>query len=286
MSKQLDLMPFYKGQVWMLSGEEWSQEQRNMGITVGDRPVVIYNTISVFGDFVTILPCTSATGRNGVFVNLEEGILSTVLVQEIRPVHISRLTRFLGNLSSYVMDQIDSAVKIYLGLEYNEEKESKYFPKIRNKREKIQDSVNAYTTTKRPIINVDEHNGESHIEEDNVITNRRGQKLLKIDVYNLSDDEKNYIITAKASDIAERYNISISTAYHYKKMFNRKKVEVPAKPIFTYSSTVYQCFANKKLSEMSEQEKELFTKLDPDKLSTYMKLPVSAIKTAQSAFSK
>lgn len=290
MCKKLDLMPFYKGQVWMMCGEEWSQEQRNMGITVGDRPVVVYSTVSVFGDFVTVIPCTSSTGRNGIFAKLEENKLSTILVQEIRPVHVGRLTNFLGNLSDFVMDQIDDAVKIYFGLEYNPEKESKYFPRIRNKREKLTDSINTNISAKFRIsenTNNIEDNTETNIEENNPtsIKGRRGQKLLKIDVYNLSDDEKYFIITAKASDIAEKYGISISTAYHYKKMFDRRKVDAPVKSVL-YNSTVYQCFATKKLKDLSEQEKALFVKLDPEKLSTYMKLPVNVIENVQSAYSK
>ena len=123
-----DLIRFAKGQVW-LENAYWSTYERDAGITVGHRPVIIVRSIPTIGDFVTVIPCTSnGNKKNGVDISLEEDKVVKALVQEIKIIPIKNLTTFYGNLSKSKMDEIDLALMVYFGFNEDPELIEKYFP--------------------------------------------------------------------------------------------------------------------------------------------------------------
>lgn len=300
--KEIDLKPYKKGQVWFLQGEDWTSEQRDSGITVGDRPVLIYSAVDTIGEFITVIPFTkSHTGRNGVFMTLESAYVSTLLIQEIRPVPIKKLRQFLGNLSDEKMEEVDSAVKIYLGLEKNDELKYKYFPIRQNIRPSIKDAK--YPAPKivytENVPNTNTTPKEKSNKQENKSEHIKVGKVPKIDLENLSDDDKKFIITGNIDDIANKFGVSKSTIYNYRKTLKRTFPEnepnTPTLPtnstqppqnksIDKYKPQAYRSFANKKINLFTKEEKILFVKLNPEKLSKVMNVPVSTIIISQDSF--
>ena len=99
MCKRNDLIMYSKGQVWRITDENWTKDMHDSSLTVGDRPCIIYNAINNGCKYVTVIPCTSNSSRNGVKLKFVDGIETTALVQEIRPVHINSIKGFTGSLT-------------------------------------------------------------------------------------------------------------------------------------------------------------------------------------------
>jgi len=288
MCKKLDLLTYKKGQVWLMK-DSWTHDERDMQITIGDRPVLVINNVNVRGKFVTVIPFSaSESQKSGVCVNLELNKLSTALVHEIRPVPASSLTNFLGCLTERVMDEIDLALKIYLGLENNLEMEAKYFKYSTDKIISISEKTSPPETINKPTP-----------KKEDSITTVSSDKKPRLNINTLSDDDKKFIIDSDIQQIAKKFNIAVSTAYRWKRILknesetsnkdeieNKEPESKPFKIVSTnkYGTKVYSKFAAKKLINLSLNDKKLFTKLDSCKLSTTMNIPLQQICTAQAQF--
>ena len=116
MIKKFNLLPYKKGQVWMMQGEEYSDQQKDAGITVGDRPVIIYTIILMDRGFIHVIPLSSNPDfKNGVIMNLCKDSKTIALVQDCRPVSTSTLTTYLGAIDDTMMTEIDNAAAVYFG---------------------------------------------------------------------------------------------------------------------------------------------------------------------------
>lgn len=292
---KIDLMHYKKGQVWMMRGEKWTTEQRDMGITISDRPVIVVGDVNVCGKYVTVVPVTSNShSRNGVFVRLEPDTLSTVLVQEIRPVPANTLFTFLGSISDRVMDEIDLALKVYLGFEKDPELVAKYFKYSTNKRgdvfsiiREVDDNAKNNTKPEPIILNLE--------EKGSVPEKKTRKKPTMIDFNTLSDDDKKFIMDNKVSEIAKKFNVCSGTVYRWRKLLpvkdtnsDNNKSEDKPKIISTtkYSNRVYKSFQYKKIAKFTNDDKRLFAKMDSCKLSTNMNVPLNLVCAAQAEFRK
>ena len=318
MCKKLDLMAFKKGQVWMMSGVTWTKEQHESGIICGDRPVIIYNAISINRNFVHVIPCTTNTEfSNGVELKLEVGCNSSAPPQNLMPVPTNNLTMFLGTLDDEKMAEIDDAVLVYFGLKqdneikervfkYTKDHRSTFFDKgcpapIRNKIHIINsdnviiekaenETTNDVVIAENTTVTVDEPVEETKL----VISKRRAP----FDINSLSIEDKKFFTTAKVKDVAERFNIGVSTVYNIRKRLNTvptmtvvshsgtEKKSTPPKIVSDYKhrNKTYKKFATKKIAKLTFDEKRLFTQLDSCKLSTVMNVPLNVICTAQQSF--
>lgn len=305
--KEIDLKPFKKGQVWYLQDELWSDEQKESDITVGNRPVLIYNEIDVIGKFVTVIPITGTShGRNGVPISLEEDRTSIVLVQEIRPVPVKRLTRFLGSVSDRKLNEIDTAVKIYFGLDYSEELHKQYFPIAKKPKPLFDEDSKSTVVRQHTKSKKFKYTNEPKTKrttttviltpEIKEVTSTTKKKYTVIDITTLTDDDKLFFINNTGTKIQSKYNICINTAYKYKKLFKEEMskkdtistitdTETPETKIVDdkYSSQTYRQFANKQVKLMTREEKILFTRLRPEKLAPIMLLSENTIIQLQKA---
>jgi len=277
----IDLKAFEKGQVWKMDGESWTPELRNSGITVGDRPVIIYRTVEIRSGFVTVIPTSmNPVKKNGVRLKLEENKQGIALVQEIRPVPISKLTTFLGTLNKSKLEEIDNALKIYLGLEEDPELEKKVF---------------YVTGPSRPYFNSRECPAPTvyhakPIEKEEIINDKPAEiekpkkpSKSKNKLSHLTQEEKEYVKSHKIKEISNYLHISTSTAYRYRRALgtNVSKTEKP-----DYSDKIYKNFYKKNLNIIKEPEKRLFLKLNPEKLSKFTNLPIETINEFRERFSK
>ena len=292
MQQKIDLLTYKKGQVWMLN-DKWTKDERDMQITIGDRPVLIMNDINIRGKFVTVIPFSSSkSNKSGVKCYLELTHSSTALVQEIKPVPVTNLTVFLGTITDNLMNEIDLALKIYLGMHHDPELENKYFihsiDKCSNIYEKINNNSNITQETNTDINIVKEGDTKPKTKH-----SKQG-----FNINSLTDDDKVFIDQSHVKDIVSKFNITLGTAYRWKKKFNTNSTESPKseqkidekpfKIVSTnkYSNKVYSKFAAKKLINLSLNDKKLFTKLDSCKLSTTMNIPLQSICSAQAQFLK
>lgn len=320
MCKKINLMLFKKGQVWMLKGENWTPEDRDMGITVGDRPVIVYSNVTTSSDFVTVIPCSSTTEfKNGVILNLEEDKKGIALVHEIRPVPAHKLNIFLGCIDDYTVNIIDDAVAVYLGLKHDITIEQRFFAFGKNRRKNFHDGYPTPIIQSDVNIEVDsdEHSDTKESTNDKLVITKKPDPVKKpknnsttkspkkrktvngrrsiFDIEKLSDEEKKFILTAKVKDIASKYDIATSTVFRYRNMLkeeshqqnkNVEKKPSPPKIISTnkYRNKVYTRFSTKQIAKLTLDEKRLFSNLDSCKLSTAMNIPVETICIAQASF--
>ncbi len=108
-----------RGQIWFVSldpvvGHEMGKERPAL--------VVSNDRNNLFADTVTVLPITSKTEKIypfEVFLSKEETNLpkdSKVKCNQIRTVDKKRLAKFVGNLSSERLKDIERALLIHLGI--------------------------------------------------------------------------------------------------------------------------------------------------------------------------
>lgn len=89
-------------------------------IQKGARPVVIVSNdhLNRSSDVVLAVPCTSQIKRNFPTHTLfiMDGTVSVALTEQVGPVNTDELVNCIYTLEAYIMEQIDEALKISLGL--------------------------------------------------------------------------------------------------------------------------------------------------------------------------
>ena len=91
----------------------------------GVRPCVVVSAPEVIAEqrypLVCVVPITSTPGEGALYPRLEPGAsglrkLSYALIDQLRSVDKSRVTRFLGRVSAEELKSIDEGLLLYLGL--------------------------------------------------------------------------------------------------------------------------------------------------------------------------
>ena len=130
---------FVRGQVWWLRGVEAHKHKIVNGIEVldenGTRPVIIISNNIVNRskcDYVTVVPCTSNTEREHICTNITYlncmGKKNCVQTNQIMSVEKSKLINYQSTLDNEVVEKIEQAIKIQMGIE---ECEGDYFGNYR-----------------------------------------------------------------------------------------------------------------------------------------------------------
>ena len=243
MTNILDVNNKARGQIWMYKDPIY-KNKRNVKSTysiIGNRPVLIVNKLHVNNHIITVIPLTSKTeNRNGVQAYLNNEFPSTILIQEIREVDTRTLTEYLGVLSDEKMEEVDIAIKIYLGFIKDKELEEKYFPYKQQPKsiiggtdeEEIQlnnveddlyqtkesDKVEPIMTLKKRVIRTK----DPEFYETVVYENKPAKIRVKVDLDSLSDEDVKFILTAPIKDVCKKFNISHYTVAKYKYLLKEK----------------------------------------------------------------
>lgn len=105
-----------RGQMWM---HRPSVTEDN-NIQAGMRPVVVVSNdvLNSTSPVVLVVPCTRQVKRNFpthvLFVS--EGAVATAVAEHIKPIAKTELVSFIQVLDDYLMEQINNAMEIALGI--------------------------------------------------------------------------------------------------------------------------------------------------------------------------
>lgn len=129
---------FEKGQIWWCKDfvaadkkSEWAE-----GSLVGARPVILSTGIVIQNKIQAIplstckQPYSDLQDSPGLYIKVQKGIISRVLIHLQKPVNITSLVKFHGQITVNAMEHIDRALSIYFGLADRaiaEEYRNKYF---------------------------------------------------------------------------------------------------------------------------------------------------------------
>jgi len=107
---------YKRGQIWWLldSNPDYKSYEQS-----GSRPVIIISndTANRFSKILTVIPCTTAEKKDlPVHVKLEINGPSTALVEQIKTIDNSKLGAYIGTCDDVLINQLNEAIKIALGL--------------------------------------------------------------------------------------------------------------------------------------------------------------------------
>lgn len=112
----MDIQRYKRGQIWWLKDEIKDYTNHTQA---GTRPAIIISNDSAnrFSYNLTVIPCTSADKKElPTHVSLEINGPSTALVENIVTVSNSMIGSYIGTCDDKLMDKIDNAIEIALGL--------------------------------------------------------------------------------------------------------------------------------------------------------------------------
>lgn len=161
---------FVRGQVWWLRGVEAHKHKIVNGIEVldenGTRPVIIISNNIVNRskcDYVTVVPCTSNTEREHICTNITYlncmGKKNCVQTNQIMSVEKSKLINYQSTLDNEVIEKIEQAIKIQMGIE---ECEGDYFGNYRKPLKPVEFSTNSNVKSEiAKVTNIDSIKNEN-----------------------------------------------------------------------------------------------------------------------------
>ena len=288
----IDHYVFAKGQIWECT-EPVDKDRWDACITTGSRPVIIYSAIPTQG-YVTVIPTAhNIKNKNGVLCRIGD-MPCMILVSEIRQIPIASLTTFYGNLSTHKLNEIDSAMKVYLGMDDNPEIIKKYFrfiPKFGS----LNDPITPFATvtdTKHPTTNPPDITPEIPVitqpseKEKSVRKSKATTKIkkepaptkrtrTKLRLENMRPHRLVYIMKGDSVDnVAKCLDVHKSTIYNWRKILESD------------DTVIYGAFKNVSLINYTDSEKELFNSLDTHKLAETLNLPATTIETVKDGLAK
>lgn len=134
----MNIQKFKKGQIWWLRDTTTKYNEHIQG---GTRPVIIIsnNLANRFSNNLTVIPCTSAEKKElPTHVKLEINGPSIALCEMITTVSNTDIMNYIGTCDDELLNCLDNAILIALGLDY-----------IKNKTEVTNNDIN---NIKQPII--------------------------------------------------------------------------------------------------------------------------------------
>lgn len=117
---------YIRGQVWWLKD---NNPQYDGNVQGGSRPVIIVSNdmANRFSNNLTIIPCTSQDKKDlPTHIELEINGPSIALAEDIKTVSKERMGGYIGTCDEELINKIDNAMKIALGLECNCEQKKEY----------------------------------------------------------------------------------------------------------------------------------------------------------------
>lgn len=111
----MSIQKFKRGQIWWM--KDFSQY--NEHIQGGTRPVIIISNDSAnrFSTNITVIPCTSAEKKDmPTHVKLDINGPSTALAESLTTIPNSNLSGYIGTCDNHLLNKVDDAVKVALGL--------------------------------------------------------------------------------------------------------------------------------------------------------------------------
>lgn len=281
-----DLIRFAKGQVWLMN-VDWTTYERDAGITVGNRPVIIVRSVPTIGDFVTVVPCTSNVyKKNGVELFLEEDKMTKALVQEIKAIPINNLRTFYGNITKDKMDEIDLALMVYFGFNTDPELIEKYFPikyknigglynpkhqfaAINETKPKFLDNRRNDSTTIIAQNSSEEKNNPTTTTQKQVSIKKRAPYHR---ITELTPEQIHLLKNNPPRSIKDQFKCNIKTLYRWKN------------DVTTDDTYMYNAFKNRSIKNYTDGEKQIFCTLDPEKLAMTLNLSHDSVLTIQEEF--
>lgn len=123
----LNVHPYKQGSVYFA---KLYADGSNLAVYKKSRPVIILNAININENIVIVVPTTTQPNINGIKVQIEDGVDSTIVLEKMFPIHVSYLERFIGIIDDDILNEIFYAMDILYGRLKNVPKEDldKYFP--------------------------------------------------------------------------------------------------------------------------------------------------------------
>lgn len=108
-------MDIKRGQVWWWNCPEHDRDHIEQGI----RPVIIVSndTCNTYSPVVTVIPCTTSVKKpypQQVPVIFNKSV-SIALADQITCIPVGELSRQIGTLADFQMEQVDKAIAVQLG---------------------------------------------------------------------------------------------------------------------------------------------------------------------------
>lgn len=298
----MDKLTFKHGQIF------WYEEKlkpevidylKSCGLTVGSRPVIIYRNIDIFSPGVTIIPLTTMTDekrRNGVVLNIEEGVRSLALCTEIRNVPINSLTQFIGFVSDAKMNEIDATVALYLGIvnDYDSQFNNnisvrksynykwdihEYNTRVINNETKENDTPKSWAMgigNKTPYFATPSEpqnkNGHTKKVEKTPCEDRKYPYCISRGSDSFDIVELAWIKLSSIQEIMDRYTCSPNTARRRNRLANER---IPG--LISTCNEIYDYFKTKHITSLDVYEKRVFKCLNAGKLASMLKMTVSEV---------
>ncbi len=181
-------------------------------IQKGARPVIIVSNdhLNRSSDVVLAVPCTSQIKRNFPthVLFIMDNQVSVALTEQAGPVNTDELVNCIYTLEEYIMNQVDEALKISLGLA----------PAITSKH------TDSFTDNPRPVDKkpaskqIDKFYARySNLKKDE--PSQSNEAKGKWDKYRMRQLVTDYETAADLQLVADRYHLSLSTLKQYYRKF-------------------------------------------------------------------
>jgi mRNA-degrading endonuclease toxin of MazEF toxin-antitoxin module len=254
---------FNKGQIWEYTGEKFDIEDWNNSELVGNRPVIIYQSImDIEYNSVIVIPLSSYKNQlmNGVKVNIDDKD-GYARVGKMRSVPINQLTNYRGSINTVKLAEIDDAVSLLFGMTHcNQYEVNKCFPKTYNSEMKISNE-NIHIVHK-PVNQTSKNDKTMILSEIENICNAKS----KINYKSLSYSMLFKVSNSSIQIVANMFRVTTKTAKVYISM-TKRLLELCSKNCIMDIFTMYP-----KLKDIPDNKKYIYIKIDPRFLSKYLNI--------------